>query len=455
MKKRINRMFIVISLLAIVLTTGLLTAVYYNLFRSQVTADLRDYTILVKEMQEDAEPEALGSGLFRRDIRLTLVDDRGNVIYDNEVDSEALENHGDRPEIEDALESGEGQSVRRSKTLSRNTFYYAVRLDNGNILRVAKDAESIVSIFSSAFPTIVWLLAALILLSMGMAHFLTNKLILPVERLAENMDSDGDSSDYEELTPFVQMIRKQHQDIMKNAQIRQEFTANVSHELKTPLTSISGYAELIETGMASEKDIIRFAGGIHSSADRLLTLINDIIRLSELDSGEAEASFESLNLYEMAEICAEMLQMNAEKHNVKISVEGEVCYIKGDRQMIEELLYNLCDNAIRYNNEGGSVIVRLDRRGKEIPGCGEIVLTVKDTGIGIPKEHQERIFERFYRVDKSRSKSMGGTGLGLAIVKHIVAKHDAAMELDSEVGKGTEIRVIFKEATEDCGFQRK
>lgn len=447
MKKRINRMFIVIALLAIGLTTGLLTVVYYGLFRSQITADLKDYTVLVREMQADMGIEALGRGLSQREIRLTLVDSQGNVLYDNEVDSENLENHGDRPEIREALETGEGQSVRRSETLSRNTFYYTVRLGNGNVLRVAKDAESIVSIFSSAFPTIIWILAALILLSMGMAHFLTDKLILPVERLAENMDSDGDFGDYEELAPFIRMIQKQHQDIIKNAQMRQEFTANVSHELKTPLTSISGYAELIETGMATEEDVVRFARGIHNSSDRLLSLINDIIRLSELDSGEAETPFEKLNLRELAEICGEMLQMSAEKHGVKLSVEGEPCYIQGNRQMMEELLYNLCDNAIRYNNQGGSVLVRTAKGQKDTRGRQEIVLTVKDTGIGIPEEHRDRIFERFYRVDKSRSKSTGGTGLGLAIVKHIVAKHGAALELDSEVGRGTEIRVIFKESS--------
>ncbi len=453
MKKRINRMFVVISLLAIVLTTGLITGVYYNLFRRQVTADLKDYTALVREMNVDAEPEEPGQGLARRGIRLTVVDSRGNVMYDNEVDSSSLENHGDRPEIREALETGEGQSVRRSSTLSNNTFYYALRLENGNVLRVAKDAESIVSIFSSAFPTILWILAALILLSLGMAHFLTEKLILPVEKLAENMDSEGDCADYEELAPFVRMIREQHQDIIRNARMRQEFTANVSHELKTPLTSISGYAELIETGMASDEDVVRFARGIHNSANRLLTLINDIIRLSELDSGESEEPFETLNLFELAESCTEMLQMNAEKHDVTITALGEECYIKGNRQMIEELLYNLCDNAIRYNNAGGSVTVSVKKDSENTRG--QVVLSVKDTGIGIPEEHRERIFERFYRVDKSRSKSTGGTGLGLAIVKHIVAKHDAVMELDSEVGRGTEIRVIFREVTENCDSRRK
>jgi len=239
------------------------------------------------------------------------------------------------------------------------------------------------------------------------------------------------------LTPFVNMIQEQHRNIINNAKLRQEFTANVSHELKTPLTSISGYAELIETGMASEADISRFAHGIHESAKRLLTLINDIIRLSELDGAEEEIKYESLNLYQLADTCVEMLTMNAQKHKVSIQIKGEECFIHANKQMIEEVLYNLCDNAIRYNNEGGKVVVEV------YPGDAGAVLRVKDTGIGIPKEHQERIFERFYRVDKSRSKSTGGTGLGLAIVKHIIAKHGAMMELESEVGKGTSVTIIF------------
>ena len=229
-------------------------------------------------------------------------------------------------------------------------------------------------------------------------------------------------------------------DIEEKIQIdemRKEFLSNVSHELKTPLTSISGYAELIETGMASEQDTVRFAHGIHNSANRLLTLINDIIRLSELDGTEEEADTELLNLHEMAQNCVEMLKMSAEKHKVTIALNGTECYVTANRQMMEELLYNLCDNAIRYNNPGGSVDVQTYARE------GHTYLVVKDTGIGISKEHQERIFERFYRVDKSRSKSTGGTGLGLAIVKHIIAKSHAELELESEPGKGTTIRVIF------------
>lgn len=232
-------------------------------------------------------------------------------------------------------------------------------------------------------------------------------------------------------------------DMLENSKQRQEFTANVTHELKTPLTSISGYAELIESGMASDADVTRFAQGIHANANRLIILINDIIRLSELDSAEDEIEVERLDLCAMASTCVEMLEPSAEKHKVSIALTGESCIIWANKMMIEELLYNLCDNAIRYNNINGSVMVSV-YKDKE-----HVVVEVKDTGIGIPKEHQERIFERFYRVDKSRSKSTGGTGLGLAIVKHIIVKHHAKLEVDSEVGKGTTMRVLFQKKTED------
>ena len=426
-----------IATLAIFFTMLLITVVYYDLFRGQVFEDLRAYTMILTEYEDMSQIREVSDKLEEYEMRVTLVGEDGKVLFDSEADSASMENHGERPEIVEAMETGEGQAVRNSETLSENTFYYAVRLENGSVLRIAKDAGSIYSIFGRALPSLFMVLLALIVLCMVLAHYLTSKLIAPIERLAENLDESNDGTDYEELTPFISMIKEQHEDIMKNARMRQEFTANVSHELKTPLTSISGYAELIETGMASEEDMVRFAHGIHSSANRLLTLINDIIRLSELDGTEEEVSFERLNLYQLADTCVEMLALNAEKHKVTIRLSGTECYITGNKQMIEELLYNLCDNAIRYNNEGGSVSVEV------YPKHGQTVLTVRDTGIGIPKEHQERIFERFYRVDKSRSKSTGGTGLGLAIVKHIIAKHNAKMELASEVGKGTTITVIF------------
>ena len=226
-------------------------------------------------------------------------------------------------------------------------------------------------------------------------------------------------------------------DILKSARMRQDFTANVSHELKTPLTAISGYAELMENGMVPPEEIGSFAQKIEKNARRLLSLINDIIRLSELDSSNTQLLVEKFDLFEEAQICVENMQIYAEKNDVTITYEGGHQEITANREMINELINNLCANAIRYNKKNGSVKVRVDS------SQGHPYISVADTGIGISKEHQKRVFERFYRVDKSRSKQTGGTGLGLAIVKHIVALHDAQLNLESEVGKGTTITVTF------------
>ena len=249
-------------------------------------------------------------------------------------------------------------------------------------------------------------------------------------------------NDYTETAGICEKINQMLGRIKVMDDSRQEFVSNVSHELKTPLTSISGYSELIESGMAAGDDAKRFAGEIHKSSQRLLSLINDIIRISELDAISTEEIFETVNLYETARSTVQMLEISAQKHSIIIDVTGSDVNITADKQMLEELIYNLCDNAIRYNNPGGKVKVSVYTRQNN--GVTENVLEVADNGIGIPKEHQDRIFERFYRVDKSRSKSTGGTGLGLAIVKHIVAKHhNAHIELESELGKGTTIRVVF------------
>lgn len=437
MKKKINSRLVLIAVVGIVSTLLLITLVYYDLFRGQVVEDLKTYTGLIRSYEDAGKLEEVAKRALEDGMRVTLIGKDGRVVYDNEADSLSMENHLKRPEIARALEEGEGQAVRRSETLDQSTFYYAVLLADGNVLRVAKEAGSLYSIFLSAMPSLVMVGCILIVVCTALAHYLTRSLIAPIEKLAGNLDDHDDLTDYEELTPFINMIKQQHQDIMKNARMRQEFTANVSHELKTPLTSISGYAELIETGMASQEDTIRFANGIHKSANRLLTLINDIIRLSELDGAQEETPMERLNLYQLADTCVEMLSLNAQKHHVTLSLNGSESYITGNKQMIEELLYNLCDNAIRYNKENGSVVVEVYSRHQRT------VLAVRDTGIGIPREHQERIFERFYRVDKSRSKSTGGTGLGLAIVKHILARHRAEINIESEEGKGTVVTVTF------------
>ncbi len=443
MKKKINIQLMAIAAVAIFATMILISTVFYRLYREQIIEDLRTYSNLLVDSSLVEEMKKNDYGFGDDLIRLTLISADGTVQYDNEADNLIMNNHATRPEVLEAMEHGEGMDVRRSETMGRSTFYYARLLADGSILRVAKEAGSIWSIFYNALPFIMIMVILLLGICLVASHFLTKRLVAPIEQLAENLDNMTEISAYEELQPFLTMIQAQHEDIVKNSLIRQEFTANVSHELKTPLTSISGYAELIETGMASDEDVLRFARGIHKNSNRLLTLINDIIRLSELDGTEQEIVFEKVNLYQLAQTSLDMLQLPAEKHNVTLTLEGRECFIWANRQMVEEVLFNLCDNAIRYNNEGGSVVVSI----REVDGKAELKIT--DTGIGIPAEARERIFERFFRVDKSRSKSTGGTGLGLAIVKHIIAKLNAEISLKSEVGKGTEITVIFQKSHEN------
>lgn len=438
MKKKINLQLMTIAVIAIFSTMVLVAAVCYDLFRQQILDDIKTYAYLLKDtgaLMEIIDKNYISD---RDNPRITVVDESGDVVYESDGNAESMSNHGNRPEIKQAYLTGEGRAVRKSSTMEKNTFYYAVGLDNGNVIRVAKEADSLWKVFEGAFPAILVITAVLIILCMAVAHLLTKSLIEPIEKIANNVDHLEELDTYEELAPFVATIKNQHEDILRNAGIRQEFTANVSHELKTPLTSISGYSELIENGMASEKDVIRFAREIHRNSARLLTLINDVIRLSELDVVEREETFEIMDLYEIADTCVNMLQINADNHGVALSLKGSSCKVYSEKQMLEELVYNLCDNAIRYNNAGGKVIVSVMERENKA------VLIVEDTGIGISGEHQERIFERFYRVDKSRSKSTGGTGLGLAIVKHIVAKNEAEMILESEEGKGTRITILFK-----------
>lgn len=437
MKRKINIRIISLALLAILSTMLFVTITFSNMFKQQMMKDLQLYTEFLTKYETSEELFAMAVDLKEEGLRITLLSGDGTVLLDGEADVSLMENHANRPEIQAAVKNGEGQAIRISETLGRNTYYYAMQTEEGKILRVSTEAKNLLSFFVMLAPSLILIVVVLFVMAFIVAHFLSKSLIRPIEQLAENMESNEAIAHYEELEPFVKMIREQHADILKSAKMRQEFTANVTHELKTPLTSISGYAELIENGMASEADVTRFAQGIRTNANRLLILINDIIRLSELDSVEEEVPMEKINLYEMASTCVEMLEPNAEKHGVTILLTGEDVYISGNKMMMEELLYNLCDNAIRYNNTNGSVTVDVCIHEKKP------VLTVSDTGIGIPKEHQERIFERFYRVDKSRSKSTGGTGLGLAIVKHIIAKHHAILEVESEVGRGTTMRVIF------------
>lgn len=440
MKKKINIQMLGITILAIVITLITTLFIFYNLFQKQVKQELKSYTKLLMQVN-DTSKENFWEQYPKSDahIRITIINREGQVEYDNSAKVDNLDNHKERPEVAEAFRYEEGEAIRRSETLNQVTFYYAFRINDEYVLRVAKKSESVWSVFASTLPFMLVVVVVVIVVCACLTKFMTKKLLMPVEEMVLDLEEMKNVPAYKELLPFIDKIHKQHEDIIKSSKMRQEFTANVSHELKTPLTAISGYSELIESGMANKEDMIHFGGEIHRSSQRLLTLINDIIRLSELDAGEEGPEMEQIDLYVMAQNCVDMLQFSATKHDVTISLHGESAIIYANRYMMEEVLFNLCDNAIRYNYPKGKVEVEVSKL--DDGGC---VLKVQDTGIGISPKHQERIFERFYRVDKSRSKKSGGTGLGLAIVKHIVAKHDAQLLLESEEGHGTTICIQFQ-----------
>jgi len=436
-KKRILTYFIVTLSSAIAATTVIMTLLTYSMFENRVVGDLSvDAQVIAALLESDDAPQVLSE--LQDALRVTIINGDGSVVFDSRADAAQMQSHLDRPEIAQAMEDGEGRDVRRSETLERSTFYYAMRLEDGRVLRAAKEASSIWSVYLRAAPLILLMLLALAGFCAAAAGAMTRRVVGPIQRMTEEADGEEQSEIYPELRPLLLKIHSQHEEILRSANMRVEFTANVSHELKTPLTSITGYAELIESGMAEGEMIKRFAGEIHKSASRLLTLINDIIRLSQMDEAGHEIEREIVDPALTAELVTEQLRMSAEKHRVNVHVDARPCLISADRRMIEELIYNLLDNAIRYNVRGGSV--RLTVR----PVKEHVLVLVQDTGIGISREHQERVFERFYRVDKSRSKATGGTGLGLAIVKHIAARHGAAITMKSELGKGTTIVVRFE-----------
>ena len=440
MKKKINIRLIAIAILGIISTIIGITYIYYGLFKARVRDDLVVSAKLLKDTHYfesvNSDTDNIDLSADMEELRVTWVANDGTVIYDNDTDALNLENHANRPEIRTAFEKGSGESVRKSDTMNRNTFYYAVLLDNGTVLRVATEAESIGSVFVSAAPMAILIILCIVGICVTLSHMLTKQLIRPIEKMAENIEDAGVETPYKELEPFADMIRKQHTDILSAAKARQDFTANVSHELKTPLTAILGYAELLEGGMVEREQEKHFYEEIRKNSDRLLALINDIIRLSELDRSEKEPSFTQIDLFDVVSESIEGLRIGAKQKNIDLDFSGEHCMIRGNREMLRELVENLVQNGVRYNNPGGRVSVSVLKKDRPI-------LIVKDNGIGIPTSDQERIFERFYRVDKSRSKATGGTGLGLAIVKHIVELHDAKILLDSALGVGTTIEVIF------------
>lgn len=554
MEGKINTHLFIMGLVTAILVSLITWLVFFNAFQNQVNADLKTYAQLIATSYDYITDDNNLKDFAKGQTRITLIKADGNVIFDSEKKSN--ENHLERSEIKDALQDGEGYSSRYSETTRTNTYYYAMKLSNGNILRVAKDADALNSVFTSILPYMILIFIMLLIMSLAIGFFLTKKIINPITKLSESVDDIGTDIDaddiYPELSPFITEIIAQKREIryqlgkvereknkvaaiiqnmsegmilldldknillmneatkrifnvgdvtlkhdsllyisrdkdvndcvdkaldgensslelMLNGRIyqmianpvasqgeqigvicliiditekkemesmRQEFTANVSHELKTPLTSISGYAEMIEAGIVKEEDIKNFAGRIRKESARLLSLISDIILLSRLDNSQKAEDIrkETVNLLTIAQKCADDIAVQAERQGVVVRVSGEEYIMRGNITLLTELVQNLCDNAVRYNR---------DKDGKVDITVGNGFIDVKDTGIGVPPEHRARIFERFYRVDKSRSKERGGTGLGLAIVKHICELYDAKIELKSSEGFGTEIKITF------------
>lgn len=438
-KKTLYKIF-AFGVSVITITAVLILSVFYSYSDNQLKEQLRVVESVVENQLAQDDDTAFISNHIDKNVRITLVAKDGTVITDSQESANKLGNHLNRQEIQQAIKNGEATVTRHSDTQEKKVYYFAKQLDNGNVLRVSAEAKSIGKFFSDYIIYILLCIIVVIVTAVFVSMGITKSIVKPITQLGQSLDNIDKFKSDEELKPLVNALLQQKKKQKMLDKQKKQFTANVSHELKTPLTSIAGYAELIETGMAKPEDIKPFAGVIRKQALRLVNLSEDIIQLSQLEeSDDEDMSFESVNLYEIAQRCVEALNINAINKGVTLNLTGEECYIRGKAQLVEELVYNLCDNAIRYNKENGNVTVTVTPLEK---GAS---VSVKDTGIGIPKKYQERIFERFFRVDKSRSKATGGTGLGLAIVKHITQLHDAKLEISSEEGKGTEIIVTFKD----------
>ena len=436
MRARIQKTMVLILGLALLLSYGFFSFIVYyqnlSLLKSEVKQEARYIRTAV---------DIVGSDYLERldnvevNTRVTRIGADGTVLYDSGGDERLLENHKGREEVKQALASGEGEITRMSDTRDREMYYYATMLDDGTVLRVSKNMESLAGTAFRMLPVMFLIAAVMILLTVILASWQTRRLIKPINEL--DIEHPLDNMVYEELTPLLTAMDQSNREKEEVSNMRKEFSANVSHELKTPLTSISGYAEIMKNGLVRPQDIPNFSERIYKEARRLITLVEDIIKLSKLDEESVELEKEDVELYGLCREIVSRLSPQANARRVQVSVQGEQVVYRGIRQILDEMIYNICENAIKYNNEGGRVVVWC---GKTLNGAK---ISVTDNGIGIPEEHLDRIFERFYRVDKSHSKERGGTGLGLSIVKHGAILHGAKVQVESKVGEGTRIDILF------------
>lgn len=427
--------------------------------------ELREETdVVAAALNQASDDYVLLDQIELGDTRVTLVADDGTVLYDSDESPSDMANHADRPEIAEALADGDGISERSSSTMGETMLYNAVRLDDGSVIRLSKRQEGYISIFFTLLIPLLCLGAVAALLAWAAASREAKAIIVPLELVDLDHPKRNMENAYQEMVPMLERIENQRQELKRqmrvladNDRMRREFTANITHELKTPLTAISGYAELIGSGMvASEDDQRDFAMRIYKEAGRLTSLVNDILTLSNLDEAEHSADAaaasvlgtrEPVDLPRMLDSVYQRLEGVAAKQGVLLTVSSCPAVVEGVPRLLDELVYNLASNAIRYNKADGSVLLACGLNSDERP-----YIRVSDTGIGIAEEEREKIFERFYRVDKSRSKARGGTGLGLAIVKHAAVFHNAELNVESKLGEGTCITVTFPEAFKVSSF---
>ena len=447
MTKRIFQSICIAAVTVLLASLVLIMGVLYDYFSRVQKEQLSAQADLAARGAADLGMEYF-EGLDLGGCRISWIAADGSVLYDNMSDAESMENHLDREEVQEALETGRGESSRYSDTLTEKLSYQARLLPDGTVIRLAASQYTAWVLLMGVLQPLLVVVLLAVLLSLLLAYRLSARLVKPLNEV--DLSDPLKNVEYEELRPLLSRIDSQHRqlkrdrdELEKNEEIRREFTANVSHELKTPLHSISGYAELLAKGMVRPEDVEKFSSKIYSESQRMTSLVEDIIELSHLDTGAGDMKREDVDLYLIARTAADSLSMAAKEAGVELKVSGESARVYGVPQLLYGICYNLCDNGIKYNREKGRVEISV--RNLE----GEVELKVSDTGIGIPEESRERIFERFYRVDKSRSKAVGGTGLGLSIVKHAALVHRATIDIDSEPGSGTSFTLHFPKDTQE------
>ena len=439
MKRKINSVIISLVVCVITLITIVSSISFSSIYEKNEIIELQNECSLVIKGYELDDISYLES-IEDSSLRVTLIDLEGNVIFDNQLDESEMENHSSREEFKEAKENGYGISKRYSSSLLKTFYYVAYKLDN-NIIRVSKVADSTLYIlFINLWPLYI-VAIVLIICSILLGFLLSKKIVDPINNI--NLEHPLENNKYKEIEPLLIRIEAQKNELMKEneevlnaSKVRQEFTSNVSHELKTPLHVISGYAELIKEGIVKDSDVKEFGEKIYSEASRMSKLVEDIMKISKLESDKTIEKTQ-LKLKNIVVAIVDSLMIEADKKNVKFKLSLKDCSISGNYDSIYSLIFNLVDNAIKYNKTNGKITIKL----QEV--SNNVILSVKDTGIGIPKEDLDRIFERFYRVDKSRSKDSGGTGLGLAIVKHSLIVNNATIKVESELKKGSTFTVTF------------